>query len=368
MQAAYHMSLLNMPHCHRSGRDYSEYALETSYDAEAIDKGLGALTGAASDIMKNCAAAGILYEKGSLNEAYKFALLANTALRNDSPPDLVFCAKMILASVYAAQGIMKDCRQIIDGTAEMIEAAKAYYLKANFEAYKCRLKLTDGDENAARGWLKNNPPAEQIPFYKLYRSVTTARALICVGEYNSAIFFLTKILELAEAYRRPIDIIEAKILLSIACWKKGKVHQKEAVEVLENALTAAQHYSYTQVFINESAELLNILQKIQSRVQRSTGTLKGKFVKVLYYTVTVESKKFKGLTGGKLPRNLKFTKQQLVVMRHLYDGYNHREIGEIMGITYYGVKEHLKRIYGKLGVSFSSEAVLKIKELGIFDE
>ncbi|MDR0306444.1 MAG: LuxR C-terminal-related transcriptional regulator [Chitinispirillales bacterium] len=366
------MISLNMPFYHRTSRDDSEYAFENDKGNELLDKSIGVLMDAEFVIIKNCILAGIQYEKGYLTEAYKFALAANSNIRDEFSPELKFCAKMILASVYAGLKQLPDAEKILDSVTEMIERDKAYYLTVNFEAYNYRLRLQDGDEEAAAEWLEKAPNAlaEQIKLYRLYCCLTTARAQICIGEYNSAMLFLQKILALVEAYRWPIDIIETHILLAVTCWKKGRGHQKDAIEFLEKAVAVAQGYGYTQVFVNESADIANMMQKIQfRRLQKNyEGPLSRAFVKHLHLAVLVEAKRFKGLTGGKVSKNLKFTAQQLNVMRHLASGHSYNEIAQIMGITYNGIRAHMKFICKKLDAPSSFEAVVKIKELRIFDK
>jgi len=175
---------------------------------------------------------------------------------------------------------------------------------------------------------------------------------------------------LCEAYKRPIDIIETNILLAITCWKKGRGSQQDATGYLEKAIATAQEYGYTRIFANEGAELTNMLQKTQLRIQKSSydGSLRPAFVKTLYLEALAESRHFKGLTGGRAPDNIKFTKQQIIVIKHLCDGHSYKEIAEIMGLKYTGIKSHMQLICKKLDVPDSVGAVLRIKELGFLDE
>jgi LuxR family maltose regulon positive regulatory protein len=361
-----------MPHFHRSSRDFSEFVYDLDSSITLAEKTIGAVIGSEFIIIKDCLYAGFLYEKGSLTDAYKYAVSANANMQDHFSAELKFCAKAILASIYAAQGQMADNRKILEGIAETIEREKAYYLNDNFEALKCRLKLADGDINAAKDWLIKYPdaPSERITFYKLYCHLTTARALICIHEYNTAMLLLHRVLTLCEEYRRPIDTIETEILLAITYWKKGRGYQQDATEHLEKAIVIAQTYGYTSVFAREGAELTNMLQKIQLRIQKSSydSPLQNVFVRTLYLDALAESKRFKGLTGGRMPENLKFTKQQMRVMKHLCDGCNYREIAENMGLKYTGVKSHMQLICKKLDVPDSVNAVLKIKETGLLDE
>ncbi|MDR0306902.1 MAG: LuxR C-terminal-related transcriptional regulator [Chitinispirillales bacterium] len=365
---------LNAPFFHRSVRDYSEYAFETDKNIELLEKSIGAFVGDEFIIAKSCICAGIHYEKGNLNEALKFAVSANTNLQETFVPELKFCAKMILASLYAAQEQTVDNWKTLDNIAKMIEREKAYYLNANFEAYKTRLKIQNGDEDAARQWLAKlseapSAPSKHIPLFKVYRNLTTARALICTGDYNTAMLLLQKLLTLVNTYKRPLDIIEVNILLAVTYWKKARGYQKDAIEFLERAIAIAQTYGFTQIFANEGAELTNMLQKAKLRIQLNSykGTLSRAFIKQLYLAAKAEAENVKGLTGGRIPQNLKFTRQQLNVMRHLCGGHSYREIASLMGLKYTGIKSHMQLICKKLDVPDSIEAVMKIRKLKILE-
>jgi hypothetical protein len=77
---------------------------------------------------------------------------------------------------------------------------------------------------------------------------------------------------------------EAKILLSIAFWKRGRGYQTEALGLMAEAIRSANGYGYTQVFANEGAELVNMLQRLVKAASQKdcSGELPAAFVKTLY--------------------------------------------------------------------------------------
>ncbi|MCL2867408.1 MAG: LuxR C-terminal-related transcriptional regulator, partial [Clostridia bacterium] len=164
--------------------------------------------------------------------------------------------------------------------------------------------------------------------------------------------------------------MEARILLAIAYWKKGQGGQTIALDYLEQAVVTAHEYGYTQVFANEGAELVNMLQRLQKRaVQLScTGDAPAGFIKTLYIAAIANAKRSKGLTGGRMPKNLTFTEKQKTVMKLLCEGCSRTQIAEKMELKPYTVKSHVELIYRKLDVSGGVEAVLKIKESGLLND
>ncbi|MCL1832114.1 MAG: LuxR C-terminal-related transcriptional regulator [Oscillospiraceae bacterium] len=365
----------NMPFFHRSFRDFSEYAFDTDYNLALLEKTAGVVVGAEFDSMKNCILAGLYYEKGNLNKAEEYSVMACSCLPKSCHAEIIFCSCMILCMTFLANNQNKKADEVIENIKAIIHNDSAFYLNDNFNAFLFRLKLSDGDNAAANEWLNNCNQSEllleNLMFYKMYQYFTTARAYIVNGDYSNANLLLQKMLKLNEKYRRPLDIIETRILLAILNWKKRGHGQTIALDYLEQAVVTAHEYGYTQVFANEGAELVNMLSRMQKRTVQSNYSgekLPFGFVKTLHIAAITESKRSKGLTGGRSPEDLIFTDKQLTVMRLMCEGLNRTEIAEKMGLKPNGVKSHTTLIYKKLDVYSNIEAIMKIKELGLLNE
>ncbi|MCL2604424.1 MAG: LuxR C-terminal-related transcriptional regulator [Defluviitaleaceae bacterium] len=362
----------NLPFFHRSVRDFTEYLVDMDKNLKVFAKTFGSLISDEYETCEDSIRAGLFYEQGDMVKALFHAIEANVKMRDEFAAEIKFCAMMILAEVYRVLGQTEDMQKSLDNVHSMIERDRAYYLGANLQAYICRCKLENGDEDAAKKWLREYAVGiyDELSLFKLYQHFTTTRAHITLGDYSTAIIFTKKLLALCEAYQRPIDIIESRVLLSIACWKKGRGNQNEALDLITEAIACAEKYAYTQVFSNEGAELINMLQRLSKVASQKdyNGELSGAFVKTLYFAVLARSKSEKGLTGGRVIRTLKFTEAQSTVMRLLCEGHSRNEIAEKMGITPYGVKSHLGLVYKKLDVPGGIEAVIKIKELGLLNK
>jgi LuxR family maltose regulon positive regulatory protein len=358
----------NMTFFHRSSRDFSELLSDEDGSFDVFKKTWGVMLKDEYEVVEKSIRAGLAYERGELDAAHELALSACAAIKENFAPEIQFCAYMIRAAVADAQGQRSDTRKALDEAAAMIERYKAYYLEANYQAFHCRLKLNDGDMDAARNWLKwsADQPHGHLLFFKLFRHFTTARAYIVAGDYDTAILFLKKILALCEQYRRPLDIIEAKVLMAIAYWKKGR---NEAFVPLEQAILSAQEYGFVQVFANEGVELSNMLHKLKKRVVQADydGRISDTMVKSLYILTSARARHSSGLTGRRAPVGLTFTEQQKKVMRHLCDGLSRNQIAEKMGLKPTAIKSHTQLIYKKLDVATGMDAIIKIKELGLLN-
>ncbi|MCL2088393.1 MAG: LuxR C-terminal-related transcriptional regulator [Oscillospiraceae bacterium] len=361
----------NLPFFHKSGRDFSEYANNTEENLSMLKKTIGFVIGEAFEVMSALIKAGIAYEQGELNNAHRLAVYTNANLKESHAPELQFCSYMLLAAILDAQEYGDDAQDILDRASEMIERNKAYYLNDNFRAFVCRIKMADGDTNAALDWIRHfaDETRNSLSFYKIYQHFTTARAYIVTGDFNAAILLLKKLQALCEQYRRTIDIIEVNILLAIAYWNRPRGNSNDAFAPLEDAIIKARQYRYTQIFTNDGADLCNMLHKLQKRVVQKgyTGDIGLAEVKNLYVTAVARSKYSCGLTGSRETDGLIFTDRQKTVMFYLNKGLTHKEIGDQMGLKFSSIKSHLILIYKKLNVSNNVDAIVKIRELGLLD-
>ena len=361
----------NMPLFHRSCRDFSELSVDMEKNITLFGDSIGVVIGEEFNAVRECLYAGFYYERGKLNEAEEHALAACASIPDDCSSEIIFCSMMILASVLIAKGRKAEAETIIKNIKDIIEIKKALYLNANFQAFLVRIKLSGGDKKAAANWLQNNSTKllDSPMFFKLYQHFTTARAYIVMENYTDALLFLQKILTLCRRYKRTIDIIEANVLIAIVYWQRGRTGhgQETALDYLTQAAAVAGEYGFTQVFTNEGADIVNMLHRMQKRVVQKghTWDVPAGFVKTLYFAAAAESKRSKGLTGGRVSDKVSFTDKQVLVMRLMCEGRSRSEIAEIMGLKPNGVKSHTTLIYKKLDVSGNLEAVMRIKELGI---
>lgn len=361
----------NMPLFHRSTRDFSEYVGDTmEKDVEALHHVIRDLFGRESQLLAWCIVGGLYYEEGKLEQAYRFVLMALSEIKEGFSAEVQFCALMLQALILDAQQDRHQAIQVIGQVKAMIDREKAFFLNYNLNACICWFELYGGGREKAQEWLDFHGAEEHISFYHLYGHFTTARAWIALGEYDKAIILLNRLLQICETYRRPIDVIEIRILLAIAFWKKKRAYQKEGLAHLEQAILTAAPYGYIQAFVNESADVSGMLYRLHTVSSRKNygGALPGPFVKTLYLHTLQGSKKAKGLTGGQEEELPSFTGQQKKVMRLLCEGYSYQQVADKLGIKFSTVRSHTALIFRKLDVPNVTEAILKIKELGILEE
>jgi LuxR family maltose regulon positive regulatory protein len=262
-----------------------------------------------------------------------------------------------------------------------------------------RLKLTEGDVEAAASYLERAQPlAEPSPFpdwasrfercrvdlwlaqNRLRVAVDWAEARLRDGalagrpESESAQLALARVLLLkadvagrdraqrllerllraAEAEGRTTVQIEALALLALVRWQGGD--RGGALVDLERALRLAEPEGYVRLFADLGLPMARLLREARSR-----GVMPD-------YVTTLLVASGAALDGSDaapetLPEPL--SPREREVLRLLAAGLTNREIAETLSISAETVKKHTAAIYGKLGAGNRTEAAALARDLDV---
>ena len=348
----------NLPYFHRSMRDFSEIHQLREEDLALFRDTFGLMIGADYQIMEQALIAGIYYERGELLSAIFHATSGYGACGRHTNPEARFCIHMILAAILCAMDARTQAEKVMEETEAYLEE-RAPFLMANFRALQTERQIRAGDADAARQWLLVHAcHAEHLPFYQVCRHFCCLRALIAVGEHGTAGRLGKRLEALAKEYGRPMDQIEAGILLAIALQNGGD--EKGALRCLEQAVSTAMHYGFVQLFVNEGKAVLPILWKLGDSVARPSKQLETYFAYIDRIIRLIYEKH--GLGKGERPE---LSPQQAAMLPYLARGMSYREIATESGIGYDTVKSHVRLVYKRLGVHSAAEAALKARVLGL---
>ncbi len=359
----------NFPIFHRSARDFSEYALDTGEGYRYLEQTIGKLMKKNEyAIMENSIKAGLLYEQGALSAAKAVALTAIAEIGDETPPEYVFSAYTLYSAILMAMRNYAEAEKISETINQHIHSTKAYYLRANFRALLARRKFREnGNPEDAKKWLDyyEFDTFEKIRLYESFMHFTAIRAYIVLKDYDRAQIFLKKMLKLTMTFKRPLGIIESKILLAIVLRKQNE--DEDAIKELYEAVEIAYKYNYVTLFATEGAEVVNMLYKLYNRATRNGGAVPEHFLKKLYLLAFEETKHTKGLSGGRPVKEVKLSKMQKKVMELMRDGYSYTGISEKLGIKYSTVRSHIEATYKKLDVTSAVDALSRISEQGLLE-
>jgi LuxR family maltose regulon positive regulatory protein len=248
-----------------------------------------------------------------------------------------------------------------DGALDAIRTAKeaASSLSTRFvdlvEAHETLLWLAQGNMAAASRWVERSGLSvnDEFIFQDLLRYVTLARVFIGRSRLDEASRLLARLLNMAEAAGAMGEAIEILILQALT--QEGLGKRDQALTPLERALSLAEPKGYVRTFIDEGAPMGELLRRAAAQGIRLN------YVSALLAALESDAKT-KGAQGALIEP---LSARELEVLRLLATGLSNKDIAETLFIAVGTVKQHLKNIYGKLGVHSRTEAAHRARDLGL---
>lgn len=353
---------MDMPLFHRGYRDFSELVHGGIVkNLEILRHVMRKQIGKETDTLVNIMIAGLLYEQGLYEKSLKYALIVFGRFDTDMVQSTRFCALSIAFHVLEAMGDTERANEFLHNMEHMIENDRAYHLLPSFQALKFSRKLYSGNIKSAKDWLKHHIlfPEQPLNFYKLSIYFTSARAHLLLEEYANAAILLERILTLVTRFNRTLDIIECKILLSILFWQTTS-QQDTALTYLEEALELASEYDFSQLFMNDCADIIGMLQRVINRMeQKEKSSKKLKFSRKLLSQMKISGNMQRSIVPKLSGQKVSLTKRQAQILKLLSEGNNFAEVAENLDISRTTVRSHMELIYKKLHVTSLEDAIKK---------
>jgi LuxR family transcriptional regulator, maltose regulon positive regulatory protein len=304
----------------------------------------------------------ILYEWNRLEEAEVYS---ERALRQKcmQPYALILVSAAVNAArVSLAKGNSAKAFGLLEQVKPKIDSPDKNIAVKKLDAEKAHLSLANGSFDDLTTWLQTCgfKHTDTVPLYLVREYLQLARVLTECGSVNEALQLLEHLYRLVDNEDRLGDKIKVSILQSIALHRKGDT--MNALMKLESALYLAQPQGYIRSFVDEGAELANLLaQYLHHRLHnfiRKSLPVPLLYVKKLLQLMNVQ-------VEGALALPSLLTEQEMKILRMVEQGFKNQQIAENIYVTVGTVKTHLKNIYRKLEVNSRLQALQRGKELNL---
>ena len=318
----------NLPLLHRSMRDYSEFVPAGEAGFELLGKTFGVLLGPEYQLFQDTVRAGLAFERGETGKAGALAEAACREAKNCRSLELYVSAQVIRCLILREQGENEQAGQEAAALEVWLTEHEAHFLRPNVQALFMTEDLRQGgyrDKALARSWLERSGWLEPVAVFRLPGYFATARALLTTDMTHEALALLDRLSALADAYRRPLDSLEAQILRCLTLMRQGRTD--EAASALESARRLAEQYGYRRMPDRELGAYLPP-------------------------------------PDGRCRANTILTPRRLDLLRCLEQGLNNQETAATLGIALNTVKTELKSLYRVLNVTSRRDAVAAWKIAG----
>lgn len=266
------------------------------------------------------------------------------------------------ALLVSATGDVAGAELALDRAMELMLARKLPRVGRFLMAVRAAILTRAGRPGDASGWLAQ---AEQGEFHGVNASwvetdeiaIARARIALAEGSAASALAILDSLALDAEAQGRLRSVLRADALRALALRALGR--PEDASALLVRVLDRARGEGYRRLFIDEGAEMAELLRETVRRkgaTSVSAATLDYIVELLASFGELTRSDERTRLLGALTPRERE-------ILTELARGVANKVIARSLDLNENAVKFHLKNIYRKLGVVSRAMAVTVAEKL-----
>jgi LuxR family maltose regulon positive regulatory protein len=277
---------------------------------------------------------------------------------------------LALARLRQAQGDPDGALEAVRRAAHLVQRyGNPYYWANEVAAYQAQLWLAQGNLRSVEHWARQRglwPPhlPEAIPFLREGEYLILARLLLAQSSSHQseqspqpeekppelAQKMAAQITQTAQQAGRLGRMLEALALQALIFQAQDNI--KQALLVLEEALSLAEPEGYIRLFIDEGPAMADLLQRAANQ------NLFPAYTKKLLADFKATS-----LQSAHLLDPL--SERELEILSLIAGGMSNKDLAESLFLTVGTVKWHLNNIYSKLDVRSRTQAVARARELGL---
>ena len=306
----------------------------------------------------------VSYEWNHLEDAEKYVQQCIELSRSWGSFESQAIGYVMLAGLEHVQGNPEKARGAMHAAEQLISEYSFTPWRSNsLKSALARLWIVQGDLERAfylvqkSGITVDDIPGEgEISYLQEPLYLTLLRLHQARGDYDAALALSERLLQKLDGTKRTGWVIEILVLQALAF--QGKKDNDQALAVLEKAFLLAQSERYMRLFLDEGEPMAKLLYQARSH-RIGTG-----------YAAELLSAMGNAFGSALPPTELliePLTLRELEVLKLIEAGCSNQEIAAELVISMPTVKRHISNIYAKLGASSRTQAVLRGKELNLFN-
>ena len=273
-------------------------------------------------------------------------------------------AALVLAQ--QARGEALEAGETLDTLRDYVAGLDDPAFWALLDSSSTRLSVLQGHMESTSQVISDPSPVEEAMLWWIELPLLTyCRALLAAGteqQAREAQALLEELIETAEGHHNTCQLIGILCLQSLAFEQQGETRQ--ALNSLERALELATPGGFAFPFVEPGPAIARLLRRLRP------ASRYGEFIDhLLSVSTTSRVGAGKALSPAASDTRLALledlTNRELDILVLLAQRMQNKEIANQLFISTHTVKDHLKRIYQKLGVSNRRQAVSKALEIGI---
>lgn len=349
----------NLPSVLNGGKDFSIWVTRANVLYPIMKLALPIVLGKGGEGLPEICMAEAMLEQADAN-TYQIVNYLNQGIYQAAAKGKIetrFVGNALMHRLYLAEGNVESAYNLLTEFEKEVDPKQYAQMHRNIKAMYAQYDLYVGKRYQAENWVKEEAPNEKGRFnvFERYRYMVKARCYIAQQRYTEAISLLDRMVQYGTAYDRTIIMIQARTLLAIVFYRMKDASWKD---MLSEALEEAQKYKYIQMFADEGAALLPLLQEYDKKLDKEYKK------KLLHHVkqATVSYPSYLKIVSADVE---KLTATERQVLKLLGRGMKNKEISEFLNISLNTVAYHTKNIYQKLGVNNRTQATNIAKSMDL---
>ena len=262
-------------------------------------------------------------------------------------------------TMLTMNGEIKSAEIIMAHLKERVQDVKGSSFEYNLDAMSVRLALYDGNLEYVNNWLEKVAPDEnkELNLMEMYCYFVKLRCYLLYDKHLALLSLAGQMRFYLEIARRHMDILSLSCIEAMSWYKTG--NKEKAFDVVDDVLKQAEKYKLYRTIADEGILMFKLLQDYQKA--RGSSPFLSKIINITRHVAVL----YPNYLNISQEANTNFTEMEKDILRLLEQGKTYDEIAEIFFISVNTVRYHIKKIYPKLDVSSSSQAIFKAKKIGL---
>ena len=308
-------------------------------------------------------------EHNDLQSATQLLLRSQEQGEHTGFPQHPYRWRVAMARIREAQGDLDSALELLD-EAEPLYVSDFFPSVRPIAALKARLWLAQGRLSEALDWVHERglSAEDDLSYLREFEHITLARILLVQHKsdhsetpLDEAIGLLARLLKVAEEGGRTGSVIEILVLQALAY--RARDDLSAVLPLLERALKLAEPQGYVRLFLDEGADMSQLLREATTHGIMPDYT--AKLLAAFEAEGQRQSVESPGLTPASQPLIEPLTERELEILRLFRTELSGPEIARELVIGLSTVRTHTKSIYSKLNVNSRRAAVKRAIELGL---
>lgn len=343
-------------------RDFSHYGPILQEKKAEVLRVLKIMYGDNADSLYNLAQAEYQYQTNDCLSAMVKVVEQLPKLEKNGDIRILFVALCLRMQLLVVNGEVTSASSLIKDIRRRVEKQKFSELNHNLDALETKIAIYEGNYDVIKDWLDNKAPDEHSNFNLLdsYRYFIKLRCYIITGKFMAGLALCEKMRGLLNQCCRTMDLCELDVLIAIGGIKANLI--EESCDALERALELAEKYKYYRLIADEGEPVLKLFNIYKKERPDSVYI---PLVEKLRNMAKKTASFYPNYLTSPITKDVSLTISEKEILTFLSRGLSYGEIAEESNISINTVRYHIKKIYEKLGVNSSNEAIIRAKSLKI---